>query len=119
VTILVVLAACSPSSGSGPATASADPSVGKYDQTWAKPYKATTCGDWRKKMDSHQQFVMAGDILLSARKSDGDDSLPPDAMIRDFAGNIGVACRGAGVKLGIKIPEVAASLYVMSRDYKP
>lgn len=108
--LVLTLAAC----GGG------EPASTKYTQTWAKAYNQTTCADWRQQMDDHQQFVMAADMLLGAQRDDQPDApIPPDRQIQKFLDAIDGTCVGAGEQLGVKVTEVAASLYLMSNDLGP
>ena len=104
---LVVVAAC----GGG------TPASTRYTQTWTKAYDQTTCADWGSAMDEHQRFVMAADMLLAAQRGEQADApIPPDSQIQTLQTAIGGACAGAGAELGVKVGEVAASLYLMSND---
>lgn len=115
------LAACSQSAADptdflGPTP---EPTIGKYEQTWKKPYENTRCGDWRRRMDDHQRFVMAGDMLLTLWQNEGADAFPEDSVITAFAQGISNACKGAGVTLKLKVPEVAVLLYNIADDIQP
>ena len=110
VVLLVILAACSPA---------AAPTPGKYEQTWTVAYSDTTCAQWASEMNEQQRFVMAGDMLLAARKGDGDASLPPDALINKFQDAIQNVCANEGGKLGVKVAETAAAIYQLAADLKP
>lgn len=112
--LAVVLAACSPAA---PATTA--PTPGKYEQTWTVSYSETTCTQWADEMNDHERFVMAGDMLLGARKGDGDGSLPSDALIGEFQDAIQNVCANEGGELGVKVAETAASIYVLADDLKP
>ena len=93
--------------------------VGKYKQTWAKDYSTTLCTDWLNVMDDHQRFVMAADMLFGAQQADKPDvGLPPDGQVETLSKAIGSVC-DEGAKLGIKVTETAASLYMMADDLKP
>ena len=63
-------------------------SGGKYEQTWAKSYSDTTCSDFQSEMDKDQRRVAAADMLVSAQKVDGGDSLPSDDLIAEFASGL-------------------------------
>lgn len=69
------------------------PTSTKYTQTWTKAYSETTCEDWRSLMDEHQKFVMAADILFTSQKKvKSDVSIPDDALIGQFQGQIQGLC---------------------------
>src|SRR5689334_3235311 len=86
---LVLLAGCSSTSDS----ATGGDAPGKYDQTWATPYSQTTCADWGSRMNDHEQWVAAADMLTGARnKGDGGDGMPSDALIDEFQSGVTTAC---------------------------
>lgn len=116
VTSLVFLAACggSESFSTDGAGAEGQPEIGKYEQTWPKDYGATSCGEWHKKMDEHQQFVAGADMISNLWGADGvKGQLPPDPLVNAFAANISVACEA---NAQIKISEVGATLYITAKD---
>ena len=119
---VMVLVACSSSSPFSPQIA-APPAeeasqAGKYDQTWSTAYGETSCLDWTSGMDAHQRSVAAADMLLAARRSDGDEELPDDALIGLFEDSIDEVCRTDTEGI-ISIAEAAASLYTLSSDFQP
>jgi hypothetical protein len=113
-------ATLAPTATAAPATSTPASTIGKYEQTWLKAYGDTTCADWVNEMDAHQQFVMAADMLLTLQRADVPSApIPPDEQIDRFASAITTSCEGPGAELGVKITEVAASLYTLSDDLKP
>ena len=97
-----------------------DEPSGKYEQTWRKAYGNTTCRDFVRRMDDHERWVMAADMLFSAQRGDDPGApLPPDRQVDTMEAAMREGCRGPGAELGIKVTEVAAALYVMADDLKP
>jgi hypothetical protein len=88
----------------------------KYEQTWTTSYGDTTCGAWDNEMNGHQRWVAAADMLVSARKQDGGDQLPPDALIDQFVADITTACEPIDT---MPITEIAGMLYLMEATYQP
>ena len=77
--------AASPTPTYAPAGFETEAPPGIYEQTWTTDYADTTCGDWARRMDDHQRFVMAGDILVALRRSDDiEPAMPSDRMIREY-----------------------------------
>jgi hypothetical protein len=97
--------------GSGTATSD---QAGKYEQTWTTSYRDTTCADWRARMNSHERWVAAADMLISVRSHDGDEGLPPDSMITEFEGGVSNVCSEPDLA-ATSIAEVGALLYVTER----
>ena len=109
VVLAVLVAAC----GGG------EPESTKYTQTWTTPYGETTCIDWNTAMNDHQRFVMAADMLYSARKRDGGDEIPPDSMIAGFEAYIQSVCDADFGEMGGKVSEAAALAYTLDATYHP
>jgi hypothetical protein len=83
--------------------ASSDP----YEQTWRKPFRATTCGEWPSDMSAQQRFAAVADMLAGGRnKGDVDTGLPPDSLIRSFEGDVSEAC----VFMEMTIDEISAGI---------
>lgn len=97
------------------AAAPASPEPGKYEQTWTTGYGDTTCGDFLTVMDDHQRWVLAADMLSSARKADGADGLPADSEINRFQQDIATACKPVDTA---KTTEIGVSIYLMDPTYK-
>ncbi len=116
--IVVLLIACTGNGAEGDgASSTPEPTEGKYTQTWTVLYTDTTCPQWNDDMTAKQQWVMAGDMLYAAREGDGDSGLPADSLVDLFRASINDVCRED--QIGIKVAEVAASLYVLSSDFRP
>jgi hypothetical protein len=117
ILLVIVAGAVTGSSDDNGGGLSNDPAVAKYEQTWRKPYSATTCGEWHSDMSARQRFAAAADMLAGARnKGDGGTGLPPDSLIRSFEGDISEAC----VFMEMAIDEIGAGLYVTGRtQYGP
>lgn len=111
----LLLAACS--GGGDNADAQSAGARSKYEQTWSKAYKDTTCDEWLTQMSSQQQFAAAADMLTGARnKGDGGSGLPPDALISDFQAGVTNVC----VIPTMTLTDAAVGLYLTDRDrYKP
>ncbi|MFD7881105.1 hypothetical protein ACFV3N_01565 [Streptomyces bauhiniae] len=99
-----------------PATRAKDPAPGKYDQTWKTPYSDTTCGDYGTDMNAHEQWAMAADMLLGARKADGATGLPADSEVTRFQQDMATACQGSSQ---LKVTEVGATIYLLDHSYAP
>jgi hypothetical protein len=61
---------------------------------------------------------MAAAILLSARTSDGSETVPSDAIISDFQDGIDAACVGTAVA-DESIGFFGALIYEVGPQYKP
>lgn len=109
-----------PGLSDGPTTASAPKThaVGKYEQTWPHSYAKTTCGQFLAKMNAHQRFVAAADMLSGARDNgDGGHGVAPDKLIRKFIADVDDAC---GVTTSSKLADIAAGIYLTERaKYEP
>lgn len=118
--LMLVVAAVVGCAASGEDAAAPAVTTGKYDQTWAKTYAATTCSEWKSEMTDREQWVAAADMLTGARnKGDSGTGLPSDALVDDFQADITESCSPAAAK-AMKIAEVAASVYLIGRDtYAP
>jgi hypothetical protein len=94
----------------------------KYDQTWTVSYGEATCRDWRTRMDAHQRWVMAGDMLFAMRRGDDPDvGITSDLAIDAFASGLTNACTspdGSGQATfdRLEVAEVAVLLYAMIRE---
>ncbi|MFE9432864.1 HdeA/HdeB family chaperone [Streptomyces sp. NPDC006640] len=105
----LAVAALSACSGSSPADT-------KYQQTWTTPYSQTHCSDYLTQMTDRQRWVMAADMLTGARKVDGGSTVPADAVVTRFKGQLATACQGETSTLA---NEVAVVLYQMDSSYQP
>lgn len=65
---------------------------GKYEQTWTRGYDVTTCTEWSKKMDDHQRWVAAADMLTNARGVWKIGTMPSDSLIDTFEADIDMNC---------------------------
>jgi hypothetical protein len=89
----------------------------KFEQTWSKGYASTTCTDWHTRMSSHERRVAAADMLVSARKVDGGESLPSDRLIASFENDISEGCEPIAT---MTISEIAAAIYLIGKaQYEP
>lgn len=90
---------------------------GKYDQTWPKPYGKTTCSQWTNKLDQHENFVAAADMLVGARSVDDEGAgLPDDDLVEEFRDAITTAC----VVPSMVITDVAVGVYLTEKaTFKP
>lgn len=86
---------------------------GRYDQTWTKSYKTTTCAEWRTSMTAKERFVAAADMLGGARKANGADSLQPDSLTRQFQAEIDAGCEPIGT---LTIADAAVGVYLIEND---
>jgi hypothetical protein len=94
--------------------------VGKYEQTWAKDYDATTCAEFVERMDGHERWVMAAEYLLEAhRAGDSAAPIPPDSQVDLMTGAIDAACEGIAAERDIGTTEVARSLIATRVDLQP
>ena len=102
VTVAAVVAGFLSVAGCGVSvpTVSASPSVGKYEQTWPTPYNATTCAEWSGKMDDHQRWVAAGDMMMGGRKTWNVTAIPSDALINKFEAAVTEACVSPTMMVG-------------------
>lgn len=88
--------------------------AGKYDQSWAKSYSATTCSEWFGEMTDGQRWAAAADMLTAARvKGDGGDGMPSDSLVDDFRDDVGDACSAEGQ---VSVAEVGAMVYLVGRS---
>lgn len=121
--------ACGTTSGgsetAAPATPASTPSespthhtVGKYEQTWHRPYSRTTCRAWLNQMNVHERFVSVADMLTGARdKGDGGTGVAPDHLIHRFEAEMYDICPVAPHR---PITDVAVGIYLTHRGkYAP
>lgn len=87
----------------------------KYTQTWPTPYSQTTCSQFLSKMTAKQRWVMAADMLTSARNMKEDAGLPSDAMVAEFEGGLDTAC----VIGTMTMDEVGVGLYMTEPRFYP
>lgn len=103
----------------GQAPAAPDEARREWEQSWTRSYGETTCVHWVDEMDAHERRVAAGDMLLAARKRDGDASVPPLALMQSFHEEVDLVCRNQGYQVEAKINEVAAFIYLYDERYQP
>ncbi len=91
-------------------------SASKYEQTWPKSYKDTSCSEWTFSMTEQQRLAAAADILLAVRRTDDSSvGLPSDAMITDFGSGISNVCEVEIVQ-SWSLAEMAATVYLTERQ---
>lgn len=92
--------------------------VGRYEQTWHRPYSRTRCRVWLDRMSVHQRFVSVADMLSGARdKGDGGSGVAPDRLIRKFEADMFDVCSIAPAR---PITDVAVAIYLGNRGkYAP
>jgi hypothetical protein len=103
----------------GASACSAGPQPGvdsKYQQTWTTPYSKTYCSDFLNEMTDRQRWAMAADMLTGARKVDGGSTVPADAVVTRFQGQVATACQGEATALA---SEVGVVIYKMDASYQP
>lgn len=87
--------------------------VGKYEQTWGKPYDQTTCADFKNAMTDQQRWAMAADMLTGARtKGDGISAMPSDALVTTFRDGLSYVC----VDDNLTMTDMGAGLYQTERE---
>lgn len=99
-----------PDHPSSPATSE----LGKYEQTWAKDYGKTTCREWLRRMDEHERFVAAADMLLGAQQvGNRNADLPSGKLVGEFSGALDKVCSVAGRQ---HLAEIAAAEYLVDHQ---
>ena len=104
ILVMILTAACA-SSKAPPAS-----SVGPYQQTWAKSYSSTTCGDWLHTMTESQRFVFSHDVIIALKAYDQSDT-----YARSFVADITKGCAADS----LKVAEVAAAIATMATSDFP
>ncbi|NMN93906.1 hypothetical protein [Antrihabitans stalactiti] len=88
----------------------------KYKQTWTTPYEETTCSQFKTAMSGKQQWVLAADMLTSARQVDEKGAeMASDDLITEFRNGLVTVC----VIDTMTMTDAGVGLYMTEPRFKP